>query len=118
MNAMRQWYCAGHLMKTAIMAAVGVFLLASSAAAADRNQATPAAVTRVAVPGHPFSAIPNRDRCTIFVSLTGGYQSQLLVMSRVRGSIAPLRRLFITGILTGMTLSRTAAFRPRRPIPV
>lgn len=92
------------------MAAVGVFLLASSAAAADCNQATPAAVTRVALPGHPFSAIPNRDGCTIFVSLTGGYQSQLLVMSRVRGSITLLRRLFITGILTGMALSPDGRF--------
>ena len=97
-------------MKQIAIAALAALLLGTSAAKAECNQPMPGAVSRVKLTGHPFSAIPSHDGCAIFVSLPGERLSQLLVMGRDNGAIAPLHSIPIRGGLTGMALSPDGHF--------
>jgi DNA-binding beta-propeller fold protein YncE len=97
-------------MKQIVIAALAAFLLGTSAAKAECNQAMPDAVSRVRVAGNPFSAIPSRDGCAVFVSLLGDRLSQLLVMGRDNGAIAPLHIVPVRSGLAGMALSPDGRF--------
>jgi DNA-binding beta-propeller fold protein YncE len=90
------------------LAAAGL-LLCAQAARADCNKPTADAVVHVAVPGHPFAALPSADGCTIFVSLTGK-ASHLLVLKRDEGTVTVAQDLPATGMLTGMALSPDGRF--------
>jgi DNA-binding beta-propeller fold protein YncE len=61
-------------------------------------------VMNIALPGHPFSAIPSRDGCAIFVSMTER-PSHLLVLTRADGAVTVSHAIPAQGILTGMRLS-------------
>ncbi|HEX4270219.1 MAG TPA: hypothetical protein VHZ32_02495, partial [Rhizomicrobium sp.] len=73
-------------------------------AAADCAHPPAQPVMQIALPGHPFSAIPSRDGCSIFVSLTG-QTSHLLVLSRASGAVTITHDITAKGGLTGMRLS-------------
>jgi DNA-binding beta-propeller fold protein YncE len=79
-------------------------LLGVGAARADCNQPAAAPVLQVPLPGHPFSAIPSADGCTIFVSLTAK-DSHLAVLKRDGGTVTLLHTVAAMGLLTGMALS-------------
>ena len=79
-----------------------------AARAADCNTAAPSAVTFVQVPGEPFTAIPSRDGCRIFVSLKSSTATAgpgLAVFSRRQGDIALERTAPLRGIPLGMSLT-------------
>src|SRR5271167_4956271 len=61
-------------------------------------------VMQIPLPGHPFSAIPSRDGCAIFVSMTDR-PSHLLVLKRADGTVTVSHDITVEGILTGMRLS-------------
>ena len=87
--------------------AVPILLAACAAQAQTQDCAKPPAqpVMQVPLPDHPFSAIPSRDGCTIFVSLMG-QPSHLLVLSRSNGAVTVSHDITAAeGILTGMRLS-------------
>ena len=79
--------------------------LCAQGARADCNQPASDAVTHVALTGHPFSAIPTADGCTIFVSLTAAKDSHVVVLKRSNGVVTQLRDIPAEGQLTGMALS-------------
>ena len=81
---------------------------AAFAQPADCNQPAVAAISQVALPGHPFSAIPTADGCTLFVSLTptqAGETSKLAVLSRRNGQVSLVRTVPAGFQATGMALS-------------
>lgn len=80
------------------------WLLVSAQARADCNQPSADPIVHLPLPGHPFSAVPTADGCTIFVSLTAK-ASHLLVLKRDNGAVTILRDLPAEGTLTGMALS-------------
>jgi len=88
---------------------VPLWLLGAAQAHADCNRPAPDAVVQVPVPGHPFSAIPSADGCTIFVSLTAK-ASHLIVLKRDNGAVSLLHDVAAEGGLTGMTLSPDGRF--------
>jgi DNA-binding beta-propeller fold protein YncE len=71
---------------------------------ADCNQPAADPNLHVSLPGHPFSAIPTADGCTIFVSLTAK-ASHLVVLKRDKGAVTVLHDVPAEGMLTGMALS-------------
>lgn len=84
--------------------ALAGLLLAGTAARADCNQPAATPVLQVPLPGHPFSAIPSADGCTIFVSLTAK-DSHLAVLKRESGTVTLLHTVAAIGQLGGMALS-------------
>ncbi|MDB5740012.1 MAG: PQQ-dependent catabolism-associated beta-propeller protein [Alphaproteobacteria bacterium] len=90
------------------LAAAGL-LLGTQMARADCNTPMADAVTHVAVPGHPFSAVASADGCTIFVSLTAK-DSHVLVLKRGEGAVTIAQNLPATGQVTGMALSPDGRF--------
>lgn len=84
--------------------ALAGLLLAAGAARADCNLPAADAVLQVPLPGHPFSAIPTADGCTIFVSLTAK-DSHVAVLKREGGTVTLLHNIATAGLLTGMALS-------------
>lgn len=91
------------------IAAFAAVLVSAGAAVADCNQPMPEAVSQVALPGHPFSAIPTADGCTIFVSLTAR-PSKLVVLKRDNGVVTVGEPLDVDGLLTGLALSPDGRF--------
>lgn len=89
-----------------MLAASAVTLLSPMAHAQTADCAKPPAqaVMQVTLPGHPFSAIPSPDGCTIFVSITGR-PSHVLVLSRADGAVTVSHDVEAQGALTGMRLS-------------
>jgi DNA-binding beta-propeller fold protein YncE len=85
--------------------ALAGLVLCAQGARADCNQPASDAVTHVALTGHPFSAIPSADGCTIFVSLTAAKDSHVVVLKRDNGVVTPLHDIPAEGQLTGMALS-------------
>jgi DNA-binding beta-propeller fold protein YncE len=83
-----------------------LLLLMPAARAQTPGCARPPAqpVMQVPLPGHPFSAIPSRDGCNIFVSLPA-QTSHLLVLSRANGAVTIAHDIAAKGGLTGMALS-------------
>jgi hypothetical protein len=92
------------LLALAAHAQVAHAQTAHAQAAADCAHPPAQPVMQVALPGHPFSAIPSRDGCSIFVSLTG-QTSHLLVVSRSGGAVTIAHDITAKGGLTGMRLS-------------
>ena len=90
-------------------------------AQADCNQPAAEPVTHVTLPGHPFAAIPTRDGCTIFVSLSATRDSHIVVLRRDGGTVVLLHDNASVGLLTGMALSPDgrylAAARPTGATP-
>lgn len=91
------------------LALAGLMVCAQSARA-DCNQAAADAVTHIALAGHPFSAIPSSDGCTIFVSLTAAKNSHIAVLKRDNGLVTLLHDIPAEGLLTGMALSPDGRF--------
>jgi DNA-binding beta-propeller fold protein YncE len=83
-----------------------LLLLAPAARAQRPDCAKPPTepVMQVPLPGHPFSAIPSRDGCSIFVSLPA-QTSHLLVLSRANGAVTIAHDITAEGGLAGMRLS-------------
>jgi DNA-binding beta-propeller fold protein YncE len=74
----------------------------------DCNRPAPDAIAKVQLPGHPFSAIPTADGCTIFVSLTPttpGEKARVAVLSRRAGRVSLVRTVVGADQLIGMALS-------------
>lgn len=92
-----------------ISLALPLWLLGAAQAHADCNQPAADAALQVSLPGHPFSAIPAADGCTIFVSLTAK-PSRLIVLKRDNGAVSVLHDLPAEGMLTGMALSPDGRF--------
>jgi len=94
------------MMRGLLKLLLPMVLLAFPAHAQNADCAKPPAqpVMMVALPGHPFSAIPSRDGCNIFVSLTG-QSSHLLVLARAKGAVTVAHDFPAKGGLTGMRLS-------------
>jgi DNA-binding beta-propeller fold protein YncE len=83
-----------------------VLFLAAPAHAQNCNQPASQPISEVALPDHPFSAIPTSDGCTIFVSLTGeGGSSHIAVLKRTDGVVSVAHVAAAKGGLTGMALS-------------
>jgi DNA-binding beta-propeller fold protein YncE len=95
---------------SALLFGIGVALGAGRALAqpADCNRPTPDAIAKVRLPGHPFSAIPTANGCTIFVSLTPtmpGEKAQVAVLARSAGRVSLVRTVAGADQLIGMALS-------------
>lgn len=84
-------------------------LLGVQVARADCNKPAADAVTQVVVPGHPFSAIPTPDGCTLFVSLLDK-QSRIAVVARDNGALSLARVVPAEGAVAGMALSPDGRF--------
>jgi hypothetical protein len=81
----------------------------AAAQAQDCNAAAPETVVTVPLPGSPFSVIPARDGCTVFVALSGPAGGQIGVMRRAGGQFAMAHAVKLpSGQPAGMRL-------PRRP---
>lgn len=71
-------------------------------ASEDCNEAAPEPVAYVNVPGFPFSAIPSRDGCWVFVSLTPSAADEkagIAVLRRVGGGASLVRVVPVRTIL-------------------
>lgn len=82
--------------------------LPALAQAQNCNQPAADAIAQIRLPGHPFSAIPTADGCTIFVSLppTGPAETtQLAVLTRSGGKVSLARTIPASDQITGMALS-------------
>lgn len=77
-------------------------ITAGMLAAADCN--TPASLT-VALPGHPFTAVPSRDGCWIFVSLPDREAGNIAVLHRGAGRVAVARVVPAPAAPTGIVLT-------------
>jgi DNA-binding beta-propeller fold protein YncE len=84
--------------------ALAGLLLAAGTARADCNQPAAAPVLQVPLPGHPFSAIPSADGCTIFVSLTAR-PGHIAILRRDNGTVAVAQTVAVDGLPAGMALS-------------
>jgi DNA-binding beta-propeller fold protein YncE len=74
----------------------------------DCNRPAPEPVVTVALPGTPFLALPTRDGCWVFVSMSGSTvegRSGIGVLKRTAGSISFVRVFPIDGAPTGMVLT-------------
>ncbi len=74
----------------------------------DCNQATPEPLSYVKVPGFPFSAIPSRDGCWVFVSLapaTANETGGIAVLRRSGGSVSLVRVVPVHNNPAGMVLT-------------
>lgn len=71
---------------------------------ADCNKPAADAVMQVPLSGHPFSAIPTPDGCTLFVSLTAQH-SRIAVLTRNDGQVQLAHEVAVPGLVTGMALS-------------
>jgi len=74
----------------------------------DCNEATPEPVAYVNVPGFPFSAIPSRDGCWVFVSLTPSAADEkagIAVLRRVGGGASLVRVVPVRNHPAGMVLT-------------
>jgi len=89
-------------------AGVALMVLFSSTGAQAGCGAPPDPVTHVKLSGHPFSAIPSHDGCTIFVSLPGNGQSRIATLNR--SAPTPAREVAVEGEVTGMNLSPDSRF--------
>jgi DNA-binding beta-propeller fold protein YncE len=72
------------------------------------NQATPEPILHVDLPGRPFSAIPARDGCWVFVSVTGagqGSQNGIAVLRRAGGKVSLARVVPTEGPPLGSVLT-------------
>jgi len=72
------------------------------------NQASPEPVTFIELPGRPFSAIPTRDGCWVFVTLTpsgAGAQNGIAVVQRTGGKASLVRVVPTEGFPLGMVLT-------------
>lgn len=72
------------------------------------NQAAADAITFVDLPGHPFTPIPTRDGCWIFVSMPNpknGPQSGVAVLRRDGGTVSLVRVIPTNGGPEGMVLT-------------
>ena len=79
----------------------------ASAQSNDCNRSAPDAITKVPLPGQPFSAIPTADGCTIFVSLTpanAAEKAQVAVLARRRGTVSLVRTIPAADQIIGMAL--------------
>ena len=86
-----------------------LLLLTASASAqpSDCNQPASSAITQIEVPGHPFSAIPSADGCSIFVSMTAkNGESKIAVIARSGGVMSIVRTVAAPGQLRGLALNR------------
>ena len=90
-------------------AVVAVGIMWAGAAQADCNQPAAQAVTQVPVDGHPFSAIPAADGCTVFVSFLGKL-SRIAVLKRDNGTLSVSQTVSIEGKVAGMALSPDGRF--------
>ena len=82
--------------------------LMAQARATDCNQAAAEPITFVDVPGHPFTPIPTKDGCWIFVSLSNpkaGPPSGVAVLRRAGGTISLVRVIATDGGPAGMVLT-------------
>jgi DNA-binding beta-propeller fold protein YncE len=73
------------------------------------NQPSPDPIVHVELPGHPFSAVPTRDGCFVFVSITASRaktQNGIAVVQRSGGKASLLRVVPTAGSPSGMTLTR------------
>ncbi len=84
-------------------------MMGAQGARADCNRPAKDAVIQVPVSGHPFSAIPTSDGCTIFVSLTARPGS-IVVLKRAEGVVTQAAFLPVAGPVTGMALSPDGRF--------
>jgi DNA-binding beta-propeller fold protein YncE len=88
-----------------------LFLASASAQAQSCNAPSTDIVSSVSLPGAPFSAIPTKDGCTIFVSLTvqqdRATPGHIAVLSRAGGRVTLAHDLSVPsqGLLGGMALS-------------
>ena len=95
-----------------LAAAMCCMLVSRDAFAAGCNDRTPQAVTQVELPGSPFTPIPTRDGCWIFVALPNTVLPQgaaVAVLKRLGGQIAIARVVPVEGAPTGMVLSHDGA---------
>lgn len=77
-----------------------------TAQAQDCNAPGRETVTTVTLPGSPFSAIPARDGCTVFVSLGGPQGGRIAVMRRTGGTLTLAHEVKLpSGSPSGMRLS-------------
>jgi DNA-binding beta-propeller fold protein YncE len=93
----------GLVVLAVIVLALSVWQL--GAQPVDCNKPADEGLLQVPLPGHPFSAIPTADGCTMFVSLTAGRDSQVLVLKRNSGAVKVERQFPAGAHLTGMALS-------------
>lgn len=102
---------------TALLAISMVILLSASATLAQRsdvsrtsqcNAAATEPVSYVALPGHPFSTVPSKDGCWIFVSVSSANPRSangVAMLSRAGGRIT-LKRVFpVEASPTGMVMT-------------
>jgi len=93
-----------------------IFLGSGSAQAQSCNVPSTDIVSTVSLPGSPFSAIPTRDGCTIFVSLTvqqgQATSGHIAVFGRAGGKITLAHDLSVPGqgFFGGMALSHDGKF--------
>src|SRR2546423_8813239 len=93
-------------------AALLVLCLAAAAraqgGASQCNAAMGAAVSYVALPGHPFSTVSSPDGCWLFVSLTSSNPKSangVALLSRNKGQITLKQVFAVEAEPTGMTLT-------------
>jgi 6-phosphogluconolactonase (cycloisomerase 2 family) len=90
---------------------VPLFFAPANAQSMKCNRQGLRSVLQVAVPGHPFSAIPSLDGCKIFVSLLGQNDpSHIAVLARRSGAVWLERDIAVKGQAAGMDLSHDGRF--------